>query len=177
MSMFPIASTISTGSTALFSFTNIPQTFTHLQVRVFGRTTYTGSENLFMRFNSTTYSFAGHHLNGNGSTANSSGYTGVSYMDLNSVPNSAQSSSIFGNYVIDILDYANTNKNKTIRCIGGWDGNGSGIVELTSGLLPTTSALTEITQLGGTAAGGSNVWAAGSRADLYGISTSGVTGA
>jgi hypothetical protein len=36
--------------------------------------------------------------------------------------------------VIDILDYTSTNKNKTIRTLGGFDMNGKGFAALFSGL-------------------------------------------
>jgi hypothetical protein len=47
-------------------------------------------------------------------------------------------------YVIDILDYAETTKNKTVRAVGGWDGNGSGYVGLASNLWLNTSAINRI---------------------------------
>jgi hypothetical protein len=47
--------------------------------------------------------------------------------------------------VFDILDYANTNKNKTVRVLGGVDFNGSGVVFLSSGLYDTTSAVSSFT--------------------------------
>ena len=47
--------------------------------------------------------------------------------------------------IVDVLDYANTNKFKTIRNLEGFDVNGSGgLVALTSGLYRSTSAITSI---------------------------------
>jgi hypothetical protein len=51
---------------------------------------------------------------------------------------------IFAVGVIDLLDYKNTNKNKTVRTIGGYDLNGSGAVAFGSGLWMDTSAITQI---------------------------------
>jgi hypothetical protein len=53
--------------------------------------------------------------------------------------------SIFGAGIVDILDYANTNKYKTLRALAGVDFNGSGRVGLTSGLWQSTSAINAIT--------------------------------
>lgn len=174
MTMTFIASVANPGGSVM-SFTNIPQTFSHLQLRVFIRSTFNGNENLFMRFNNNfSLQFAGHGLIGDGSSATSNSYTGANFADTIAVPNAAQSANIFGAYIIDILDYTNTNKNKTIRTIGGFDANGSGQVQLKSNLILTTGAITEITQLGGTATVG---MATGTRADLYGIGVSAQTGA
>jgi hypothetical protein len=166
---------VSNPSGSAMAFSNIPQNFTHLQLRLFMRTTYTATnENLFLRFNNATYSFAGHALTGTGASAVSTGYTGINYMDANAMATNSYSTGIFGSYIIDILDYANTNKNKTVRFLGGFDANGSGSVSLNSGLLPTTSAITDISQIAGTATAG---FVAGTRADLYGITTSQESGA
>jgi len=52
---------------------------------------------------------------------------------------------IYAVSVIDILDYANTSKNKTIRALDGMDANGSGQVILNSGLWINTAAITSVT--------------------------------
>jgi hypothetical protein len=46
--------------------------------------------------------------------------------------------------VMDILDYANTNKYKTTRALYSWDSNGSGYVEFNSNNWRSTSAITSI---------------------------------
>jgi hypothetical protein len=51
----------------------------------------------------------------------------------------------FSAAVVDILDYNNINKNKTIRSLNGRDNNGSGDIYLTSGLWNNTSAIDSIT--------------------------------
>jgi hypothetical protein len=57
---------------------------------------------------------------------------------------STSGSNIFGSFVCDILDYRDTNKFKTIRTIGGFDNNGSGVVSLRSGVYRSTNAITSI---------------------------------
>jgi hypothetical protein len=53
-------------------------------------------------------------------------------------------SGIFGAFVLDILDYADTNKYKTIRCLSGDDRNGSGDIVFTSGNWRNTAAINYI---------------------------------
>ena len=70
--------------------------------------------------------------------------------------------------IIDILDYVNTNKYKTIRSISGHDANGSGIVQLGSELWQSTSAITSL-------AGGANAgFLQYTTIQLYGIQTSNI---
>ena len=57
---------------------------------------------------------------------------------------------IFGTFIVDILDYANTNKYKTMRALDGFDANGSGYAVLWSGNWRSTSAVSTITITGGT---------------------------
>ena len=56
-------------------------------------------------------------------------------------------SNAFAGSVTDILDYANTNKYKTVRHLGGLDVNASGDyrISLISGLWMSTAAITSIT--------------------------------
>jgi hypothetical protein len=46
--------------------------------------------------------------------------------------------------VTDIIDYANTNKYKTLRSLGGTDRNGTGEIQLASGLWMNTTAISSI---------------------------------
>ena len=160
-----------------FNFVSIPQTFTHLQLRVTARgATGTAVEELmYSRPNNdtSTSNYRTHYLYGNGSSVFSGDYgTGRNYSLYQWIAGNGASSNVFGTIIIDVLDYANTNKNKTIRSIAGIDNNGSGDVSLTSNLWINTAAITSF-EIGGF---GVNL-AAGSRIDLYGITTSQVTGA
>jgi hypothetical protein len=94
------------------------------------------------------------------------------FITLPAVPAASTASNIFGAIIIDILDYTSTTKNKTIRMLGSYDSNGTGLAILKSGLwFKTPEAVTTI-NLGITTG-----WATGSRWDLYGISNSFQTGA
>jgi predicted patatin/cPLA2 family phospholipase len=73
--------------------------------------------------------------------------------------------STFGAGVIDILDYADTNKFKTTRTLNGVSSNASSAIDyifLVSGLWRSTSAITSITLTG-------NNFAQYSHFALYGI--------
>ena len=173
MSMVWIAgSTVGAGGTTNFEFNNIPQTFTHLQLRIFGRSTLSASlDNLSMYFNNDTGSnYATHFLSGNGSSASSGAFTSQPRFYIPSLFPAATTAQMAAS-VIDILDYTNTNKNKTVRILTGFDANGSGTVALVSGLWMSTAAITRFN-----AETSANI-VAGSRFDLYGITTSQVTGA
>ena len=53
----------------------------------------------------------------------------------------SQTASSFGVTILDILDYADTNKNKTFRSLAGDDVNGGGDIMINSNLFVTTSAI------------------------------------
>jgi hypothetical protein len=174
--MFPIATQTVTGSAAQITFSNIPQTFTHLQVRIFGRdASATSINSSFIVLNNAFADYAVHSLFGNGSSAGSTGGTAQVLIPLPVLPGTSAAANIVGSIIVDILDYSNTNKNKTVRAIGGTDLNGSGQVSMTSGFRADTTAVTYIT-VGG-AFTSPYAFAVGTRVDLYGISTSSATGA
>jgi hypothetical protein len=171
--MYPIASATGNGNSALY-FNSIPQTFAHLQIRVFGRSNAAGSTQaaLYTNMNAGGFTNANHYLYGTGSSAVSANNTGLPYLYFGSVfPGAASAANIYGCVIIDILDYTNTNKNKVFRVTAGNDQNGSGVVQLGSGLIISTAAITS------TFIDTEGNLTTGSRVDLYGISTSGVTGA
>jgi hypothetical protein len=114
--------------------------------------------------------YGGHALAGDGSAAFSSNYLGYDAWEIGAIPAASTTANVFGSHIVDILDYANTNKFKTIRSILGYDANGSGVVSLRSGLWRNTAAITAISIT-------YPPFAAGSRIDLYGITTSQATGA
>lgn len=179
MSMFPIASVVSTGSSGTLTFSNIPQNFTHLQIRVTARSAgnTTNGEQLAYYFNNdrpSTYSC--HVLFGNGAALTSAAeLINSSYLTVRgtSIPNANSTANAFGSFIFDILDYANTSKNRVSRVTWGWDLNGSGQTGMSSGLFNSTNALSRIDI---SIASGAN-FVSGSRIDLYGISTSTATGA
>lgn len=134
---------VGAGGSSSISFTSIPSTYRHLQLRTFTNNPTTLTTNT--RFNSDSganYSF--HFLSGNGSTTEVAGVANTT-----GIANITYASNVANNFfagVIDILDYANTNKNKTVRSFTGWDTNSSnGSIHLRSGAWYSTSAITSIT--------------------------------
>ena len=178
MSMVWIASSGTLdGTTGSVTFSSIPSTFTHLQVRYSARSARTGQPNdkIYARFNSDSgTNYAWHEIYGDGSNPYSQGYAPDNMMFAGFVPAATSGSSMFGSSIIDILDYGNTNKFKTIKAIEGYDTNGAGLLSLRSGLWRSTSAISTI--LFANYYTGAN-FVSGSRFDLYGITTSQVTGA
>jgi hypothetical protein len=167
--------TVGSGNAAELEFTNIPQEYTHLQLRIFGRGNTSFSEGLstYMFINNdggNNYSW--HRMRGNGSSVFSDVGTSVGAISIQATVGDTGVSNVFGVSIIDILDYANTSKNKTIRVIGGVDRNGSGNACLISGSWRSTAAVNQLRVITD-----SNTWLQGTRIDLYGITSSQVTGA
>jgi hypothetical protein len=184
--MYPIASTTLSGTATTVTFSSIPSTFTHLQVRAYGRTdrpTYNvGSYSMTIN-GDTGNSYSRHYMRSvpasPGTSVDGSGGASVTYIDLGQFAGSTATSGIFGVGITDILDYTNTNKYKTVRHIGGVDTNGAasgvaGFVQISSGTRLNTDAITSLTFY--PIEGASN-FVSGTRFDLYGISISNVTGA
>jgi hypothetical protein len=159
--------TVGSGGTGTITFNSIPAGYKHLQVRAFGQTnrgsvSFDGAQ---MRINSDTASnYSNHNLIGTGASTSSSALL-TTYMQLPWVGFGTTTGSNWGGAVIDILDYLDTNKYKTVRALGGADGNGSGYVTLTSGNWRSTSAITSITFV----PDGGTTWSQYSQFALYGI--------
>ena len=140
-------SSVGSGGASSISFTPIPSTYKHLQVRGIMRDTRaTNPDSLLLTFNSdsgTNYSY--HYLNGDGSITDSVGAASANYIFLSRFAGANQTANAFGGIVIDILEYANANNYKTTRSIGGYDANGVGAVKLDSGNWRNTAAITSLT--------------------------------
>ena len=181
MSMVWIARGVGTGGSgpsSIVNFTSIPQTFTHLQMRATLRTTNASVEDTVYAYNfnnnGNSTGSAYHLLTGNGSSVSATSATGSFSSVLGYAPANNATAGVYGSLILDILDYTNTNKNKTLRSVSGYDNNGSGAVSLISNLpltLPGTAAVTTLSILCN-----GNI-TADSRFDLYGITTSSATGA
>ena len=145
--------TVGAGGQSTISFTSIPSTYKHLQIRAMSRSNYGGTsggiENYIRVGNGSVDSgsnYAYHEAGGNGSTARSGGAASQNKSILGYSPRSGDLANTFGVYVSDILDYSDTNKNKTIRSLAGHNMNttSDGDVELFSGLWMSTAAINTI---------------------------------
>lgn len=162
--------TVGSGGSSSIDFSSIPSTYAHLQLRYIARTTQanTNIDPNFLRFNSDTgNNYKTHFLVGNGSSANSyveNTYNNYCYGGLFSSDSSTASTYAAG--VIDILDYKDTNKYKTLRVLCGVDLNGSGQAFFQSAVWMSTSAISSITI---TAITGSTNYKQYSQFALYGV--------
>ena len=142
-----IATTTLGSTTSTVTFSSIPATYQHLQIRALVRDDRAAAlNNMTFRVNGDTgANYTQHALYGDGSSVGAFGNasTNLTYGGL--IPSASATASVFGVTVIDILDYANTSKYKTFRVLSGFDANGSGGVRLYSGLWMSTSAMTSIT--------------------------------
>jgi hypothetical protein len=141
-----IATTTVSTAVSSITFSSIPATYTHLQIRITGR----GGRALFLdnpvfKFNgdTTTSNYYQHAIYGDGSTVTAGG-SGTDYILAYSLAGNNAGSNVFGAMVVDILDYANTSKNKTVRYLGGVDNNGQGIIGFGSGAWFSTNAINSI---------------------------------
>jgi|688.fasta_scaffold722692_2 hypothetical protein len=137
-----IATTTLGSSQATITFSSIPATYKHLQIRgIFNSAT---APQALLRFNSDSagnYSY--HQIEGNGVSATAG--AGTSVTSIIHFINGMESGTTAGSaFVVDILDYANTNKYKTTRALTGTEKNGSGQIFLVSGSWRNTNAVTDI---------------------------------
>ena len=143
-----IATTTLTTATASVTFSSIPATYTHLQIR--GLIRLSGSNatrSFYMQVGNGSAASTGyseHALEGDGSTASASGSANGTEIRVGRTATNGHTASVFGVFVIDILDYANTSKYKTVRNLDGYDNNGSGALSFTSGNWRSTSAIDTI---------------------------------
>lgn len=174
MTMHHIATATANGNSTA-TFNNIPQTFSHLQIRFYGRSLNGATTDFtYIRFNNdqTPGNYASHWLAGDGATPFASSQTGQNYLYGTIFPGGTATANTFGCQIVDIIDYTNTSKNKTIKLMGGFDSNGSGAARLVSGLWINTAAITSLV------CSVANAFeAVGSKVSLYGITSSPTTGA
>ena len=134
--------TVGSGGSSSITFSSIPSTYTHLQLRMYAVSagTYSGSD--ITRFNGDSgANYASHSLYGGGNTANAGGAASQTSLSTFFTPDATNPAVA----VADILDYANTSKYKTVRGLAGSDRNGSGYMIFQSGLWMNTAAITSIT--------------------------------
>jgi hypothetical protein len=144
--------TVGGGGATDITFSSIPATYTHLQIRYMCLPSSGGATDLKMNFNSDTASnYSYHALYGSGAVAGATAGTSTTKIiaGVNGVGNSTYST-MFSVGIIDILEYANTNIYKTTRTLNGFDTNNATTdinnetIAFTSGNWRSTSAITSI---------------------------------
>ncbi len=161
-----IESSVLTSAQASVTFSSVPSSYKHLQIRAVVRSTGTGNPRVLVRYNSDSGSnYAYHNLYGDSSTVWSEYNTANTGWAFYFVPNSSQTSGVFGAAIYDILDYSNTTKNTTTRVLGGSPLSGVIYdVGIHSFLWMNTAAVSTILL-----SGDGQDFAIGSRFSLYGI--------
>jgi hypothetical protein len=179
-----LATTYLEADAASVTFSSIPSSYDHLQLRASIRSTDSGSGgysgNLKCRLNSHTTGYWNQFMQGGdfnyaGSVSASAWASGSAddYMNVAYGPTSMSYGPVFGSVVIDILDYANTNKNTTLLSFSGYgqglgedteaDGDGGPSVNLANNLADYTPAIHTIFLYGHTN------FVRGSEFSLYGL--------
>jgi hypothetical protein len=135
------------GSASSITFSSIPQTYKHLQIRITMQATATfgGSVQLLINGDSSG-NYSNHFLYGTGSGAGIS--AGAVTSTSLTIGLGLQQSGVNGVVITDILDYTSTNKYKVVRSLGGVDNNSTGgLVVFQSGALYNANGLSAISSL------------------------------
>ena len=141
-----IATITDSGGTANITFSSIPSTYKHLQIRAVAFQNLGNDwRGVTMRFNGDSgNNYSAHQLSSGGSSISSGGNANTNGM----YPVAAgwSSPNFPGVAVIDVLDYASTTKNKTMRFLSGIERNTTpSDIGFGSGAWYNTSAITSIT--------------------------------
>jgi len=145
-----IASVYMEQDCASVEFSGIVATYEHLQLRFTARSTdgsgtYTSVNLQFGTASGavdTTTTYSRHYMFGNSTTETSGGNTGINQIWLGTIDNSLPDAAYYAAQWVDILDYANTNKNTTVQGVNGT--LGSPEVRFNSGLWDATGAVDRI---------------------------------
>jgi hypothetical protein len=147
---------VGSGGSSSVTFSSIPGTYAHLQLRGICQTNRSGYlvDAFTVKFNSDSASnYSWHTLYGGFNTTPSVTADGGASTTATRFywGNSSVSANVFTGVVMDILDYTDTNKYKTIRTLAGYDVNGTagtdsygGTICLSSGNWRSGSAITSI---------------------------------
>lgn len=158
------------------AITNIPQNFTHLQLRIVHRSTAAGNygyTNIGANNDSYGSTYAQHAMGGDGVNMLREGNFNIGGVAGLYCPASGNLANTFAHTVVDILDYRRTDKWKTFMSLHGSDYNSSSVnghIVINSGLWRNTAAITTLNIF-------NNEFAAGTTVDLYGYDINLATGA
>lgn len=158
--------TVGSGGTSSITFNSIPQTFTDLKVVVSARGTSSATTNevyfIVNSDSSTVYSQT--YLNGNGSAAASSRFTGYGGFVVNYIPAATATANTFSNSEYYIPNYTGANFKQIIADLTSENNATAANLFLYADLYRSTSPVTSLTF-----AAGGGVLAQYSTFTLYGI--------
>lgn len=139
-----IATTTLTSNQSTITFSAIPQVYKHLQIRSVNQASAGSWATIAINGDTTASNYAMHRLSGDGATAIAENYVSSNQRRFFT----SYQSPYWNSSVIDILDYKNTNKYKTLRGLNAWAGDGAsgynGEINFISNLWMSTSAITSI---------------------------------
>lgn len=164
-----IQTATASGSSATITFTSIPSTYKHLQLRMVARSSQatTGGQifiNINSAFTGSDTIYNTHNLFANGSSVISQSLATGSTWQFGRILSANDTASAHGATIVDLLDYTDTNKNRVMRYLSGANGT-SARLEFGSGLWRSTTAVSSLYIQNDSLAN----WASGSRFSLYGI--------
>lgn len=148
-----IATVTLSSAASSISFTSIPATYKHLQIRGIMQTSGTaGGASLKTNFNSdTAANYSVHQMYGNrGASQTAIGdanTTRATYAPSGGFQSftAADGANMFTTHIIDILNYSNTSIYKTLRAVHAREANTAGRIMFESGNWRSTSAINSIT--------------------------------
>lgn len=162
---FESIQTIDGNGSSIIEFSSIPQTYSHLQIRMVARLN-SGGQYIQMRFNSdsvaTNYSW--HYM----AADPSSNYTSGAADSRMMITQASATQYILSAAIIEIADYTSTTKHKVMRTFYGQEDNGTSAAEVTvasGAYYANTNAINQIEIVPNNSA----VFGPGTQAALYGI--------
>jgi hypothetical protein len=135
---------------SVVTFSSIPSTYKHLQLRAIARNNSSTTETtILIRLNgdATAANYRPRHmLTTSGSSVNAYADGAGTYTGLmaGATYGGNNAATHFAPNIIDIFDYANTNKTTVSRALNATNQNGSGYVTFVSGMWLNTAAVTSI---------------------------------
>jgi hypothetical protein len=158
-----IATATGTGASNTIEFTSIPADYKHLEVRFVAKNSSSANFMNLRMNNITTVSYSRHQLFSGSTTVSSRSSVNDTSMELDGFVATSSGIGRVSGGVIDILDYASTSKNTTVKALCGQT-DITDFVTLTSGLLNNTAAIDRLTFISG-----ADSFTTLTRFSLYGI--------
>ena len=163
-----ISTQVLSATASSISFTGLDtaaSNYKHLQIRAVvrdNRSGYAGS-NCWLRFNNAAALYSHHGLYANGSSTASGSATSTSQIYVSDIVGGSGTANVFSPFIIDVLDFSSSTKNKTVKTLGGTNA-GYNWLTLSSGSWMSTNPVTSITIFSSLGS-----FIAGSRFSLYGL--------
>lgn len=154
--------TVGSGGATEINFSSIPSTFKTLQIRAVHKSSNSGDYDWSLRFNGDSGSnYSKHQIFGEGSSVYATGTASQTQ-----IPGGFQNYTAWGATILEIVDYANTGKAKSVRVFTGSDSNTNGVIGERAGGWFNTAAISSIKII---PTSGSSGFAEFSSFALYGI--------